>query len=56
MQPMKTKASTTRPMAKARSRRDSRFMPQSYTTKYFPELLTASLFKATYRRASHAWL
>ena len=26
MQPMKTKASTTRPTAKARSRRDSRFM------------------------------
>ena len=26
MQPIKTKASTTRPMARARSRRDSRFM------------------------------
>jgi hypothetical protein len=47
MQPINTKASTTRPTAKARSRRDSRFMAQSYTTKYFPELLTASLFKAT---------
>jgi hypothetical protein len=35
MQPMKTKASTTRPMAKARSRMDSRFMPrkQAYLTE-----------------------
>jgi hypothetical protein len=47
MQPINTKASTTRPMARARSRMDSRFMPQSYTTRYLPELLTANLLRAT---------
>jgi hypothetical protein len=44
------------PKIKSKSMMDSRFMAQSYTTKYLPELLTASLFKATYRSASQAWL
>ena len=53
---IKTNKRKNLPKIKSKSMMDSRFMAQSYTTKYFPELLTASLFKATYRRASQAWL
>jgi replicative superfamily II helicase len=38
IQPMKTKASTTRPMARARSRRDSRFI-----------CLNVSIFRGTFQ-------
>jgi len=41
------KRNTNRPMSNIWSIMDSRFMPQSYTTKYFPELLTANLLRAT---------
>ena len=53
---IKTNKRKNLPKIKSKSMMDSRFMPQSYTTKYFPELLTASLLRATYRSASQAWL
>jgi len=53
---MKKMAATVLPISMSRSRICSRFMPQSYTTTYFPELLTLNLLRATYRIASQAWL
>jgi hypothetical protein len=53
---IKTNKRKNLPKIKSKSMMDSRFMGQSYTTKYFPELLTANLLRATYRRASQAWL
>jgi hypothetical protein len=44
---IKTNNRKNLPKIKSKSMMDSRFMGQSYTTRYFPELLTASLFKAT---------
>ena len=44
---IKTNKRKNLPKIKSKSMMDSRFMPQSYTTKYFPELLTANLLRAT---------
>ena len=52
----KTNNRANLPKIKSVSRMDSRFMAQSYTTTYLPELLTLNLLRATYRIASQAWL
>jgi hypothetical protein len=44
---IKTNKRKNLPKIKSKSMMDSRFMWQSYTTKYFPELLTANLLRAT---------
>ena len=44
---IKTNSRTNLPKIKSVSMMDSRFMPQSYTTTYLPELLTLNLLRAT---------
>ena len=53
---MKKTAASVLPISMSRSMMRSVFMGQSYTTTYFPELLTLNLLRATYRIASQAWL